>query len=68
LQIKKLASSWKRIGETVNTNGGKAGDTDHSFLQCKTCGTVWIEIEVFGWFGGKGTFYYPLTDKFFGKW
>jgi hypothetical protein len=64
-KAKKPSSSWKPIGETVHINGGRAGDTDHSFFQCKDCGTMWIEVKDLGGFGGKGTFYHPLTDKFY---
>jgi len=49
------------IGQDVHINGGPAGDTDHSFMQCQKCGSVFVRIRDRGGLGGNGTFYQVLT-------
>ncbi len=55
------STSCVEIGQDVHINGGRAGDTDHSFLQCQSCGSVLVRIRDSGGLGGNGTFYQVLT-------
>jgi hypothetical protein len=64
---KTKTNDWLTIGETVHTDGGKAGDTEYDFLQCSCCGTVWIVVQDLGGLGGNGIFYYSITDSFYGR-
>jgi len=59
------ADSWEEIGTQVHINGGKVGDTHHTFYQCKNCGSAWIRIEDQGGIGGNGTYYHSLTERFY---
>jgi len=54
-----------QIGEEVHIDGGDAGDTDHKFLQCQNCGSVFVRIRDIGGRGGNGTFYQLLTKGLF---
>lgn len=53
------------IGTDVHISGGPAGDTDHLFLQCQTCGSVLVRIRDSGGLGGSATFYQVLTRDLF---
>ncbi len=55
----------QEIGQSVHINGGREGDTDHAFLQCTACGSVWLRIRDSGGLGGHGTFYHLLTGNFY---
>ena len=59
------SESLEEIGTPVHIDGGRSGDTDHTFLQCKECGSVWSRIRDSGGLGGHGTFYHSLTERFY---
>jgi|HubBroStandDraft_5_1064220.scaffolds.fasta_scaffold01051_3 hypothetical protein len=57
----------KPIGETVTSEIRlKRGhdQTDYYFLQCPTCGSVWMNYRDSG-AGGHGDFWDRLTKKYF---
>ena len=62
---KKPTDAWREIGGTVHIDGGKAGDTDHTFFQCSRYGSVWVRVRDSGDFDGHGTFYHSLTERLF---
>ena len=64
-EAKNLSDSSSEIGEQVHIAGGKEGDTNHTFYQCKDCGSVWMKIEDIGGLGGHGTFFHLLTKGFY---
>ena len=57
--------SLEEIGQPVHIDGGRSGDTDHTFYQCRECGALWVRVKDSGGLGGNGTFYHSLTDRFF---
>jgi hypothetical protein len=55
------------IGEPVElrVSVGRGHDmTEHFFLQCSKCGSVWVKLVDSG-AGGHGTFYRRLTEGMF---
>lgn len=62
---KAPSETWQPIGEEVYIRDDFAGDTSHVLLQCTVCGSGWIRIRDMGGRGGKGTFYHPMTNRFY---
>ena len=61
----KPTKSWQEIGEKVHIEGGKNGDTEHTFFQCGQCGSLWLQVDDIGGIGGYGTYFHRLTKGFF---
>ena len=53
------------IGQDVLIKDSFTGDTDHSFLQCQTCGSIIVRTRDLGGVGGHGTFFKRLTQGLF---
>lgn len=62
---KTPAESWQEVGSQVHLQGGKVGDTHHTFYQCNDCGSAWVKVQDQGGLGGNGTFYHSLTERFY---
>lgn len=60
-------TNLEQIGSRVLTESRRGSGkerTDHSFFQCKKCGSVWVELEDSG-MGGHGRFWRRLTESLF---
>ena len=59
------SNNCQEIGQSVHIDGGRAGDTDYRFLQCNSCGTIFLNVRDSGGLGGHGNFNHVLTNTFF---